>query len=551
MNAVTEYLSRIRSGEIVTSKRVRRMYEKLQQDIECPGEYLFDNRRAEKPIKFIEQFCRHSKGEWAGRPVYLELFQKAFISALFGFVHRDTGLRKYKEAMLFVARKNGKSTLLSCLALYALIADGEPGAEVYSCATKRDQAKIIFDEVICMMRQSPDLSRVLRKRKSDLWCDTSFSKMQPLGKNSDSLDGLNASLCIIDELHAIQDKNLYEVLKQSQSARRQPLLVMITTAGHIRESVFDDLYKYSAGIVDGTIKDEHFLPVLYELDDKEEWQNPKCWIKANPSLGRIKKESDIREKCQRARQNPADLAGLLCKDFNLPQTTSQAWLSFEDFNNTETFDIAALRGSYFIGGVDLSRTTDLTAACALMTDKQGKRYVKMMFWLPEDNFLQRVHDEKIPYDLWHSAGLLRLCRGNTINYSDVTQWYVDLVKIYGLTPAWVYFDSYAARYWTEEMSENGFNMVKCLQGYKTLSIPMQRLGADLKSKLINYDNNPLLKWNLGNTGIQVDVNANIRPIKAQSAKHRIDGVCALLDAYCGLIDHYKEFQQLAVYEGKQ
>ena len=541
-NYVEQYLDAIQAGKCIVSKRCRRQYEKLVDDIKNPkGGYVFDRKRAEKPIEFIERFCKHSKGEWAGQPLRLELFQKAFISALFGFVDKKTGYRKYRETLLYVARKNGKSVLLSGIALYMLIADNEPGAEVYSVASKKDQAKIIFSETYNMVRQSPDLLQVVSKRKSDLYFNLTFSKFQPLGKNSDTLDGLNSSLVIIDELHSIKDRNLYEVMKQSQSARRQPLLVMITTAGTIRECIFDDMYKYACGVCDGTIEDPHFLPILYELDAKEEWLDPMKWEKANPGLNHIKKLDDLISKVARAKQSPRDLTGVLVKDFNVIQTVASTWLTFDDVNNTETFSLERFKGYYCIGGADLSRSGDLTAATLLFMDKTEKRYVTQMYFLPKDNFEQRVHDEKIPYDKWHEAGLLRLCEGNSINYSDVTAWFMEMVQKYDVTPAWIYYDPYSAAYWVQEMQSNGFNMVKCYQGVKTLSLPMQQLGQDLAAKKINYNNNPLLKWCITNTGVKTDVNGNIQPIKATSPKYRIDGLASLLDAYVGLLDHYNEY----------
>ena len=542
MNYIDEYLEAIRSGKCIVGQRIRREYEKLSDDIHNPKNgFIFDEKKAQRPIDFIERFCRHSKGELAGTLIRLELFQKAFISALFGFVDAQTGLRKYRETLFYVARKNGKSVLLSGLALYCLIADNEPGAEVYSVATKKDQAKIIFTEAHNMTRQSPELIEITKKRKSDLYFPLTFSKMQPLGKNSDTLDGLNSSLVIVDELHSIRDRNLYEVMKQSQSARRQPLFVMITTAGTVRECIFDDMYKYACGVCDGTIKDERFLPIIYELDKKEEYLDPLKWEKANPGLNTIKKLDDLISKVSRARQSPRDLTGVLVKDFNVIQSASATWLQFDEINNEETFDLSAFRGFYAIGGADLSITTDLTCATVLLMDKNEKRYVTQMYFLPSDNFDQRVHDEKIPYDKWLEAGLLRLCSGNSINYHDVTAWFLEIVEKYEITPAWIYYDSYSARYWVEEMTNHGFNMVRCVQGVKTLSLPMQKLGADLQKKLVNYNNNPLLKWCLTNTGVQTDRNGNIVPIKAQSAKYRIDGLASLLDAYVGLCDHYNEY----------
>lgn len=550
MNYVIEYFEKIKAGEYVVSNRVYKQYEKMVNDIYNSDKYIFDEERALRPIKFIETFCKHSKGEWAGKPVILELFQKAYISALFGFIDKETNLRRYKESMFYVARKNGKSTMLSGIAAYMMIADNEAGAEIYSCATKKDQAKLVFDETLNMINQSPYLSKHIKKRKSDLYFPLTMSKFQPLGKNSDTLDGLNAHCVIIDELHGVKDRNLYEVMQQSQSARRQPLLIMITTAGTVRECIFDDIYEYSCNIVDGTFEDDTFLPIIYELDKKEEWLDENCWSKANPSLGAIKKLDDLKRKVEKAKNSPKDLSGVLTKDFNIRNTLSNAWLNFDDINNTETFDIENFKNFYAIGGADLSITTDLTCATLLFINKEidketgkeiEKRYIHQMYWLPSENFNERVKIEKIPYDKWLERGLIRLCNGNSINYSDITDWFIEMLNNYGITPLWIYYDNYSAKYWVEEMKAHGFKMERCIQGAKTLSLPMQQLGADLKAKKVNYNNNPILKWCLTNTGVYEDRNGNIVPIKNQSAKQRIDGVASMLDAYVGLYEHYEEF----------
>ena len=543
MNCIAAYNDLLERGEIPAGRRIKAVYARLAaESLQPGGKYAFDEEKANRPIEFIERFCRHSKGEWAGQPVRLELFQKAFIQALFGFVDRETGLRRYREAFFLVGRKNGKSTLLAGLALYMLIADGEGGAEVYSTATKYAQARLLFDECHNMVKQSPDLSRHMKKRKSDLYYVPGMAKLQPLSRNSDSLDGLNASFVIMDELHGVKDRNLYEVMRQSQSARRQPLLVMITTAGTVRECIFDDMYNHACAVADGAITDDTFLPILYELDRRDEWMEPDAWMKANPSLGAIKKTDDLTIKVQRAKQNPVELSGVLCKEFNIRETVQSAWLSFDAINCTDTFDMEEFRGAYCIGGVDLSITTDLTCASLLMMKRgSDKKYIAQMYWLPADSLQERVKRDKIPYDKWFERGLLRLCAGNSISYSDVTQWFMDMVKQYELFPAWVYYDSYSARYFVEEMQMQGFNMVRCIQGAKTLSLPMQMLGTDLQAHRVNYNNNPILKWCLTNTGIQTDRNGNIVPVKNQSPKQRIDGTAALLDCYVGLYEHYNEF----------
>ena len=541
-NYIEQYYQEMEDGNIIVSNRVRKQYQKLVQDIKEHPKYVFDDAKANRAIKFIETFCKHSKGELAGKPLKLALFQRAYVSALFGFVDKETGYRRYTESFFFVARKSGKSTMLAAIALYMLMADGESGSEVYSVASKRDQANILFDQAHEMIKQSPDLNRNIRKRKSDLYFPHNFSKMQSLGKNSNSLDGLNAHLVVIDELHSIQDRNLYEVMKQSQSARTQPLLIMITTAGTHRGTIFDDLYEYACNVVDGNFEDDNFLPIMYELDHKAEFKMPDRWQKANPALGISKKVEDLERKVARAKNNPNDLTGILTKDFNIRETTDSAWLTFEDIVNEATFDIKDFAGWYAIGGADLSITTDLSCATLLFVDPDTEiRYVHQMYWLPQDNLQKRVEEDKIPYDKWHEQGYLRLCSGNTIDYSDITDWFLEMLNDFDITPLWIYYDNYSARYWVDEMEGYGFKMIRTQQGARTLSLPMQNMGADLQKNKINYNNNPILKWCLTNTGVETDRNGNIVPIKNQSPKRRIDGTASMLDAYVGLFDSYEQF----------
>ncbi len=543
MNWIREYNDRIQAGEIITSGRVKAVYARLAAATPpCgSGSYHFDEARGERPIQFIERFCRHSKGEWAGKPVRLELFQKAYIQALFGFVDQN-GVRQYRESMFLVGRKNGKSTMMSGIALYMLTSDGEGGAEVYSTATKRDQAKLLFDEAFNMVQQSPALKKHCTKRKDDLFYEPTRSTFKPLANRSGTLDGLNSHCVIMDELHAVTDRNMYEVLRQSMGARRQPLLLMITTAGFVRESIFDEQYDYAAAVADGQMEDPHFLPVLYELDDRQEWEDPASWIKANPGLGTIKKRQDLEIEISRAKQDTGTLPGILCKHFNVRATVKSAWLSFDDIDNRSTFDPEELRGCWGIAGVDLSKSGDLTASCITVMRKDDPvKYVFSMFWLPEDRLEDHVKYDKVPYDKWVSQGYVRLCSGNSISYHDVTEWFLEMYQEKGIKIAWVYYDAWSARYFVEEMKSCGFDMIPAQQGYRTLSLPMQLMGQDLQKHVINYNNNPVMKWCLTNTGTRTDPNGNIAPQKAVSDKQRIDGTAALLDSYVGLHEHLNEF----------
>jgi phage terminase large subunit-like protein len=538
-NPILEYWEKIQSGEEVVSDKVRRVYKKLVQDIfDKDSEWEYNPKRANHAIEFIENFCKHSKGKMGGKPFILELWQKALVAATFGFVHKIDGTRKYRELILIVARKNGKSALGSAIALYMLVADGEAGPEVVSAATKKDQAKIIWSEAKRMVKKSPVLRKRIKTLVAELVSEFNDGSFKPLSSDSNTLDGLNVHCALIDELHAIEDKNLYDVIVDGMSAREQPLTVITTTAGTVREGIFDIKYDEAEQIINGYddpngYKDERVLPIIYELDNRSEWVDEKCWKKANPGLGTIKKYDELKRKVEKAKANPLLVKNLLTKDFNIRETMSEAWLTFEQLNNPATFDIFTLMPRYGIGGADLSSTTDLTAACVLfMVPGDDKIYFEHMYWLPEELIEKRAKEDKIPYDIWHEQGLLRTCPGNSVHPKFVTEWFLEVVNEKGIYLPWIGYDSWSAKYWVEEM-EGYFGkeaMIPVIQGKKTLSAPMKKLGADLEAKKVIYNNNPITKWCLSNTSIDEDKNGNIQPVKSNQ-RRRIDGVAAMLNAY--------------------
>ena len=477
---------------------------------------------ANRPIEFIETFCRLSKAPNAGK-LMKRAFQKAFVSAAFGFVDKDLR-RRFIRVILLIGRKNGKSTLSAAILLYLLVADNEQGAEIYTVATKRDQAKIIFNEAVKMVRQSPELSSLIRKRKTDIEFTKTMSTFAPLASDTNSLDGLNSHAVGIDELHAIRDRELYDLMIQSMSARVQPMLLITTTAGTIRENIYDEIYDEVVKIVDGVpgFEDDRTLAVLYELDDRSEWTDPKMWVKANPGLGTIKDLEQLQMMVTAAQRDPKKLPSLLAKQFNIRSTVSGSWLTFQVIENRKTYDIEDLRGCYAIGGADLSSTTDLTCATLLiMKPDDPVKYVIQMYWIPEEQVEKKVNEDKVPYDIWIKKGYVRTSEGNQVDYADVTAWYVEMLEKYDIRPLWIYYDRALAGYWVQDMESNGFDMVKCAQGALTFSAPMKAMEADLKSKLINYNANPVLMWNLSNTTIKTDDNENIRPIKGKNRKLRM------------------------------
>ncbi|MCU5095047.1 terminase large subunit [Bacillus wiedmannii] len=549
-NPILEYWYKIESGEEIVSNKVRRVYKKLVDDLNSPNiEWEYNTKRANHAIEFVENFCKHSKGKMGGKPFLLELWQKAMTAALFGFVHKIDGIRKYREFMLIVARKNGKSAWGSAIALYLMVADNEPGPEIVSAATKKDQAKIIWSEAKRMVKKSPVLSKRIRALVSEMISDFNDGSFKPLSSDSNTLDGLNVHCSLIDELHAIEDKNLYDVIVDGMTAREQPISIITTTAGTVREGIFDIKYEEAERIINGYddpdgYKDERVLPIIYELDKREEWTEESCWKKANPGLGTIKNLDQLRSKVEKAKANAMLVKNLLTKDFNIRETSTEAWLTFEQLNNVAKFDISALKPSYGIGGCDLSSTTDLTAAKVIFMLPDDKNiYVKQMYWLPEDLLEQRSKEDKIPYDLWYEQDLLRTTPGNSVHYKYVTEWFLEIRDEYGIYLPWIGYDRWSAKYWVEEM-EGYFGkeaMVPVAQGKQTLSSPMKLLGADLESKKVNYNNNPIDKWCLSNTAIDIDKNLNIQPNKTKNQRRRIDGTAALLNAYVVLQDKRNDY----------
>lgn len=532
------------------STKVYKVYKELIRIINDPNsEWEYNPAKAKHAIEFIENYCRHSKGKMGGKPFILELWQKALVAATFGIVHKIDGTRKFQEVMLVVGRKNGKSTLAAAIGLYLQVADGEPGAEVYAVATKKDQAKIIWLEAKRMVKKSPSLNKRMKTLVSEINAEFNDSFFRPLGRDSDSLDGLNVHGALLDEVHAWKDQNLYDVVVDGTTAREEPLVFITTTAGTVRESVFDIKYDEAERVINGYedpngYKNERFLPIIYELDNRKDWIDEDCWYQANPGLGTIKQIDQLRNKVNKAKANPLLVKNLLCKDFNIRETSHEAWLTFEQLNNTATFDLKKLKPRYGIGGSDLSSTTDLTCGTVLfMVPGDETIYVLQMYWLPEDLLEKRVQEDKIPYDKWRDMGLLRTVPGNKIHYKYVKEWFLEVQNEYDIYIPWHGYDSWSADYYVEDM-KNSFGkdgMEPVIQGKKTLSGPMKRLGRDLEAKRINYNNNPILKWCLSNTSIDVDKNDNIQPVKTSNQRRRIDGTVSLLCAYVTLERHYEEY----------
>jgi phage terminase large subunit-like protein len=336
------------------------------------------------------------------------------------------------------------------------------------------------------------------------------------------------------------------------TARRQPLIYITSTAGTIREDIYDSKYDESERVINGLFddngyKDIHFFPFIYELNERKQWTDRTKWIMANPNLGVTKEWEYLERSVNKALADPTKVKNLVCKEFNIRETSSESWLTFEQLNNTELFDVRELNPKYGIGGVDLSATTDLTNATVIfMVRDNPKIYVLQMYWIPEDLLEQRVREDKIPYDLWEQQGLLRTCPGNRIQYHCITEWYKEIQDEYDIYLFKAGYDSWSANYFVEDMKATfGASVMEpVIQGKKTLSSPMKSLGADLTKKLVVYNNNPILKWCLGNTSVDVDKNDNIQPCKGNVGTRRIDGTAGLLDAYVALENNLEDYMSV-------
>lgn len=547
VNYVRQYVRAIRAGTVTVSQPVRQVYERLDAeaaDKACP--YRFSAKLGDHAIRFIETFCRHYEGEHAGQLVKLELWEKAFIQTLFGWVDKKTRLRRFREFFLLVARKNGKSFLSACIMVYMLVADGEAGAQCVSIATKYDQAAIVYKTARKIIEQDADLSALVVPIIGGMEFKLTNSTMKALASKSKTLDGLNLHYCSCDELHAQEDRNLYDVTKQGMKARKQPIFGTITTAGFAREGIYDDLFEYAISVAKGTVADAHLLPVLYTLDDRAEWTDPDAWAKANPGLGTIKSRQQLADDVERAKHDPSCLPSLLVKDFNVQENASASWLPWAVLKNETVAEADYLNHTYAIGGCDLSATTDLTCATLLIRRPEDPQfYVLQQYFLPKARVEQVEHQgrKEAPYRLWAQQGWLTLCDGATVDYNDVTEWFVSMVQERDIRPLWVCYDAALSGYWVPQMTDMGFEMERIRQGPVTWTYPMKRMKGLFEDHRIVYQNNPILRWCLSNTAAKSSNQRGIDSIQPEkiTANRRIDGTVSLLNAMTGYYNHEDEF----------
>ena len=549
MTELEQYFGNILDGKINACEKMKRISEILMENFLNPGEFHFDETIANRHIEFIERFCKLPTGK-LGQPLKLELFQKARFQAIFGFVD-DNDLRQYNEVLIIEGRKNGKTTETASVELDMLINDKEGAPQIYNVATMLDQAKLGFNAADKMRRQSPLLKKHIKKRAADLYCELNMGFIEALASNANSLDGLDTHCGVIDELAAIKNRDIYDLVKQSMGARSQPLLFCITTNGFVREGIFDAQYNYATNILFGRAQNQRFLPLIYELDSINEWDDESCWVKANPGIGTIKSWDYLRQMVQKAKDDETFKPTVLVKDFNLKQTSAAAWLRYEDFENPE---LVCGGFRYGIGGMDAADSVDLNAAKVLCMRRDDRQiYVKQMYWIPQDvlDRQELTGDRKgrdaVPYQLWKDQGLLRTVEGNKVDKRVMLDWFreirdqEDIFILYIGYDPW-HIDDSLLREFQMEFGEK--SMIPVRQGVITLSQPMKDLKADLQAKRIVYNDHPIDKWCFFNTNVKTDINGNIQPIKGLDSRNRIDGTMALIDGYKVLQDRMDEIQSL-------
>lgn len=552
--ALERYCGDILSGRVTACAKMRKLAERLLDDIAAGGRWVYDRELAERPVRFIETFCKVPSGRM-GKPLKLEDYEKAIIEAIFGFVDANTKMRKHTEAFLCVARKNGKTSLAAAIELYMLVADGEGSPQVYNAANSLQQADLGFKAAQKMVLQSSDIARHVRKQEDRLYCDLNMGFIMPIAANVTTMDGLDVHMAVIDEIHAMRSRDIYDLMRQGVAAREQPLIMQVTTNGFVRGSIFDSQYEYAAKWLDGKLSDERFIPFVYELDDRDEWQDPGAWAKANPGLGTVKSLEYLQGNVAKAKDDPAFRTTLMTKDFNVPENSSAAWLTFEESVNVETFDLKSMGFRYGVVGFDASDTTDLTAArMMLMRPGDERIYETGMYWLPEDTLKEALDSGRqrerdgAPYRQWVARGLMRTVPGNKIPKSVLLEWLQEVMADLDIYTYAVGFDPWHMDDTTRrdlEMFVGRGRAVPVRQGAITLSAPMKQLRADFRANRIVDGHNPVNEWCRMNVSVRSDMNDNIQPDKKlNDPRNRIDGFMAELDAYVTLLNLMDEYLQV-------
>lgn len=532
-NYILEYYQKIRDGTIAAGKWVLLWYEYVVKGLE-QGLFWFDAKKAGKAIRFVQTFCRHHEGALAPQLVKLELWQKAFLSVVFGVVDQN-GLRQFREVVCIVARKNGKTLFAAAIAEYCTFLDGEYGARVYFAAPKLEQAALCYDAYFQMIDKDPELRKMAKRRRSDIYIASTNSSAKPLAFSAKKSDGLNVSLCVADEVASWpgeQGLKLYEAIKSSFGARLQPILLSISTAGYINEGIYDELMRRCTRVLLGESPERRLAPFLYTIDDISKWDDINELQKSNPNLGVSVSVDYLLEEIAVARGSLSKKAEFLTKYCNVKQNSSQAWLNAQDVQKASggPLCLSDFENCYCVGGIDLSRTTDLTA-CTAVIEKSGRLYVFCQFFLPAQRIEEATARDGLPYGAYAKRGILTLSGDNFVDYRDCFAWFCNLVEEHRIYPLKIGYDRYTAQYLVQDMAQYGFHMDDVFQGYNLTPVIRETEGL-MRDGVFCIGNNDLLKAHLLDTALKTEAESGKSKMVKISANAHIDGAAALLDAMC-------------------
>jgi phage terminase large subunit-like protein len=531
-NYIREYYDAIQAGTVTVGQYIKDIYGILVDGLDS-GKWKFDSGKANKAIKFIENFCHHSEGR--NDLLKLELWQKAIVSAIFGILDKKTGYRQFREVFIIVARKNGKTLFAAAIVAYMAYIDGEYGAKCYILAPKLEQAELAFDAFYQIVQMDDELDEITKKRRTDIYIKEFNTIVKKIAFNSKKSDGFNPHITVCDEIHAWpgdQGLKQYEVMVSAMGARHQPLIFGITTAGYINDGIYDELFKRSTAFLKGNSDEARLLPFLYIIDDIEKWDSLDELAKSNPNLGVSVMPEFYIEQIAVAKQSLSKKIEFLTKYCNIKQNSSVAWLDYNDVmkavNPDKPINLEDYRGCYCVGGIDLSRTVDITAASIIIW-RDGKWHVVTKFYMPQTRYEIAIDEENTPYNIYREKGFLQISGENQVDYHDVFNWFLELVKVYKIRPLYIGYDRYSAGYLVQELNGAGFKTDDVYQGTNLTPI-LHQFEGDLKDGKFDFGDNSLLAAHFLNVAVEINVNdSRMKPVKIEKRQH-IDGAVSVFDA---------------------
>lgn len=541
-NWIFKYHEAIQKKEVIVGVWVRLCFEILTTGL-LNGEWEFNEKKANKAIKFIENFCHHSEGR--SDLLHLELWQKAIVSAIFGIMDKTTGYRQFREVFIIVARKNGKTLFAAAIAAYMTYVDGEYGAKVYFLAPKLDQADLVYDAFYQIVQSDDELDSITKKRRSDIYIKAFNTSVKKIAFNSKKSDGFNPQLVVNDEMEAWpgdQGLKQYEVMTSALGARKQPLIISIATAGYVNDGIFDELFKRATAFLKGNSREKRLLPFIYMIDDIEKWDSIEELKKSNPNLGVSVSVEYYLEQIEIARNSISKKVEFMTKFCNIKQNSAVAWLDYWDVmkcvHEEKPLSLEDFKGCYCVGGIDLSRTTDLTAA-SIVINRDGINHIFTRFYMPQKRYEVAINEDNTPYNIYRDRGFLLISGENQVDYKDVYNWFIELVKVYKIKPLKIGYDRYSANYLVEDLKTAGFHTDDVYQGTNLTPI-LHEFEGNLKDGLFDFGDNSMLAAHFLNVAVDINLNdSRMKPVKIEK-RMRIDGAMSVFDALTMVSKYHNE-----------